>query len=73
MTWSDIARNPEPVMPMLKRRFPDLRHSDVTDVGEDKEALAERLARRHDLTPREARDQIEDALFVADLRRARRR
>ena len=73
MTWTDVAENPEPVMPLLKRRFPELRRSDVTDAGADRDRLARRLARRHELTLNEARDQIEDALFVAELRRARRR
>lgn len=72
MTWQDIARDPDPVMPLLRRRFPRLRAEDIRETGGDSEAAAARLARAHDLTIAEAREQLDDTLFEAELRRRRR-
>lgn len=73
MTWHDIVRNPEPVLPQLRRRFPELRRRDLIAGGGDMTRVVRRLASSHDLTPREARLELEDALFAADLRQRRSR
>ena len=74
MTYHDLRKNPEPAMALLQRRFPNLDQGDVRGASKEYGKLARRIAAAHDLTPREAALELDDALFAAALnKRAARR
>ncbi|KAA9009160.1 hypothetical protein [Histidinibacterium aquaticum] len=69
MTWDQIARQPDPALPQLRRRFPRIDRDMIVEVGADKEAAIDKIAERHDLTKREADRELDDLLFAMRLRR----
>ena len=69
MTWTDLTANVARYVPILVRRFPNT-EPDLLDLhGTSADTLVAHVADRHDLTPFEAREEIEDLLFVQDLAR----
>jgi len=69
MNWTDITREWPRSFRGLKDRFP---HSDETEISQmprQTAAIAEHLARHHDLTPLEAEEELKDWLFVQSLAR----
>ncbi|EAR50556.1 hypothetical protein OG2516_04431 [Oceanicola granulosus HTCC2516] len=71
MDWQEITRNPEPVLRDLRQHFPAIDPEEVVHADEDE--AVEKIARSHDLTRQEARRELDDILFAADLRRYRTR
>lgn len=67
LTWQDATRDPQPVMPYLKSRFREMSAQDLVKAA-DKSRFARDMAARHDLTPREALDEVDDALMLATRR-----
>lgn len=68
--FDEISNNPTAVMPVLKRRFPNLELAHLERSGGNVELLAAELAAAHDLTSNEAAEQLLDTLALApDLMR----
>lgn len=69
MTWSELAKNWNSNMRALMRRFP---HADASALSRAKDAPVEMsrvVAQSHDLTEFEAREEMENWLFVQGLAR----
>lgn len=69
MTWTDLTANMARYVPMLVQRFPNT-EPDVLDLhATTADTLVAHVADRHDLTRFEARQEIDDLLFVQSLAR----
>ncbi|MGB7318166.1 MAG: hypothetical protein WBC85_09395 [Planktotalea sp.] len=69
MTWTELISNWNKHLRALARRFP---HADAGALGASKDgpsAMSRVLAKSHDLTVGEAREALDDFLFVQGLAR----
>ena len=69
MTWNDLASNWNAHMRALIQRFPDADADALTMAKHEPVEMTRVLARSHDLTEREAREEIEDWMHVQGLAR----
>lgn len=58
----------EAVYPRAKQRFPHLKRDTAPSLERDREAFVNYLADTHQLTLREAREEVNDFLFIEGLR-----
>lgn len=68
MTWTDLTTNVSSYIERLKTRFPHIDEATL-EQARDPGDLISHVAKRHDLTPFEAHQEIEDWLFVEALAR----
>jgi len=54
-------------LPRMQTRFPYLHQNMVPSLLQDREAFIEHLASTHQLTLTEAREEVEDFLFIEGL------
>ena len=54
-------------LPRMQTRFPYLQKKLVPSLLQDREAFIEHLAKTHQLTLTEAREEVEDFLFIEGL------
>lgn len=59
-SWSDR-------IPRIKQRFPYLKVSKAPSIVEDREKFVAYLARTHHLTLTEAREEVDDFLYIESL------
>ena len=64
MTWSDLTRNWGDWFKRMQTRFPHLDDSAMPFLKQDRGRFEAYLAQTHDLTIDEAREELEDFLFV---------
>lgn len=69
MTWSDVTQNWADVFNRLKNRFPNLDDGAMPFAKTDRERFEAYLAHTHDMTVSEAREELNDVLFVETLAR----
>jgi hypothetical protein len=69
MTWSEFSRNWHAALIRLQARFPLLNGETLPRPSDDLEDITRRLADIHDLTPREASEELADLIFVESLAR----
>ena len=68
MTWTDLTTNVSTYIGQLKTRFPHVDEA-ALQQAQDPDTLITHVALRHDLTPFEAHQEIDDWLFVEALAR----
>lgn len=68
MNWTDLTSNIAKHLNRLKARFPNIDETEMYEFT-DKTLIVDHVAARHDLTPVEAREEIDDWLFVESLAR----
>ncbi|OED47770.1 hypothetical protein [Leisingera sp. S232] len=56
-------------MPRIKQRFPHLKASNAPSILDDRDRFVAYLARTHQLTMTEAKEEVEDFLYVESLLR----
>lgn len=61
-TWRDC-------LPRVQTRFPYVRASRAPSLLDDREAFVKYLARTHHLTLNEAKEEVDDFLYIEGLRR----
>ncbi len=69
MTWSEFSRNWHAALIRLQARFPLLNGETLPRPSDDMEDITRHLADIHDLTPREASEELADLIFVESLAR----
>lgn len=69
MTWNELAANWGSNIRALMGRFPHADEGALTVVKDKPADLARALADAHDLTELEAREEIEDWMFLQSLAR----
>ncbi|AHD00931.1 MULTISPECIES: hypothetical protein [Leisingera] len=56
-------------MPRIKQRFPHLKASNAPSLVDDRDRFVAYLARTHHLTLNEAREEVDDFLYIESLLR----
>ncbi|MBY6065544.1 hypothetical protein KUW17_02245 [Leisingera aquaemixtae] len=56
-------------MPRIKQRFPHLKASNAPSILDDRDKFVAYLARTHHLTLNEAKEEVEDFLYIESLLR----
>ncbi len=69
MTWGEIISDWSRAIASLGQRFPQLDHGTVPVAPESSDDFAEFLAHTHDLTPLEAREELQDWMTIQGLAR----
>ena len=69
MTWSDLIKNWSLSFSRIQERCPNLDDSAMPFVKSDRARFEAYLADRHDLTLSEAREELDDFLYVEALAR----
>lgn len=69
MNLSDLTKNWNAHLQALAQRFPHSKIEDLRELPERPSEITKVLAKNHDLTINEAREELEDLLFVASLAR----
>ncbi len=69
MTWSDLTQNWSEWFARIKDRFPNLDDGAMPFAKTNRERFEAYLADTHDLTLVEAREELDDFLFVENLAR----
>lgn len=69
MTWSDLTTNWAEWTQRIKQRFPNLDDGAMPFAKTNRERFEAYLADTHDLTLSEAREELDDFLFVEQLAR----
>lgn len=69
MNWTDLTANWGNSIRLLKSRFPHIDEKVVQDAAQDPDSVIAHLARQHDLTDSEAREELQDWAFVQSLAR----
>lgn len=69
MTWSDVTQNWADVFSRIKGRFPNLDDGAMPFAKTDRSRFEAYLADTHDLTLTEAREELDDVLYVETLAR----
>ncbi|WP_050927696.1 hypothetical protein [Aestuariivita boseongensis] len=69
MTWSDLTMNWGEWFARIKHRFPNLDDGAMPFAKTDRARFEAYLADTHDLTLNEAREELDDFLFVEQLAR----
>lgn len=67
MQWSDITKDWAIWSPLMKARFPYLETRTMNRVRHDRKTFEAYLARSHNLSLNEAREEIEDFLYIETL------
>ncbi len=60
-TWRDC-------LPRVKTRFPHIRASNAPSLLDDRDAFVRYLAKAHHLTLNEAKEEVDDFLYIEGLR-----
>ncbi|MGX9354362.1 hypothetical protein ACS3SW_04140 [Roseobacteraceae bacterium S113] len=68
MTWSEFTTGVTSYATRLRARFPHVDDETLATIN-DPVAFVQKVAQTHDLTPLEAREEIDDLLFVESLAR----
>ena len=69
MTWSDLTSNWSDIRSRIMTRFPNLDDGAMPFAKTNRERFEAYLAGTHDLTLSEAREELDDFLFVEQLAR----
>lgn len=69
MTWSDLTMNWSDWFARIKDRFPNLDDAAMPFAKTNRERFEAYLADTHDLTLTEAREELDDFLFIEQLAR----
>lgn len=69
MDWSDLTQNWPLWSRRFQARFPSLDHSEMANRRHDRAAFEAYLARSHNLSLNEAREEIDDFLYFEALSR----
>ncbi|MBY6115716.1 hypothetical protein KUW12_14635 [Antarctobacter heliothermus] len=69
MDWHELSANWDNMFGKLKRRFPAIDRSSLSEAPRDCRVLTQHIADMHELTPNEARDALQDFLHLEDLAR----
>lgn len=69
MNWTDITANWTDSLSRLKSRFPLIDEAEIGEPPLEHEIVAHHVARQHDLTPREAEEELLDWALVQSLAR----
>lgn len=69
MNWSDIQSNWAVCASRLESRFPKLDRHELWKLRRSRSSFEAYLAQSHDLTLGEAREEVEDFLFIEGLAR----
>lgn len=69
MTWADLTSSGELWFTRMKARFPHIEDSAIEIARADRACFEAYLARVHNITTTEAREEIEDFLFFESLTR----
>lgn len=69
LNWSDLTRDWAASFTRVQRRFPHIEDSAMAFLKQDRARFEAYLADRHQLTLREAREELDDFLFVESLNR----
>ena len=69
MSWSELTQNWAMWFARLKTRFPNLEDDSMPFLKTDRERFEAYVAEKHDLTLVEAREEVNDFLFVEQLAR----
>ncbi|MCJ7871968.1 hypothetical protein [Phaeobacter sp. J2-8] len=69
MNWTDMTRDWGRALRHLKRRFPHIDETALSSPPIPPEAMAEHLARQHDLTDLEAEEELKDWIYIQSLAR----
>lgn len=69
LTWTDLTQDWASSFARAKRRFPNLDYGDMPFLKLDRGRFEAYLAARHNLTLSEAREELEDFLYVETLSR----
>ncbi|WP_443136559.1 hypothetical protein [Leisingera sp. ANG1] len=56
-------------MPRIKQRFPHLKASNAPSILDDRDRFVAYLARTHHLTMNEAKEEVDDFLYIESLLR----
>lgn len=67
MQWTDITKDWELWSPLMRARFPYLETRAMNRARHDRGTFEAYLARSHNLSLNEAREEIEDFLYVETL------
>lgn len=69
MTWSDLTSNWSELRARITSRFPNLDDAAIPFAKTDRQRFEAYIADTHDLTLSEAREELNDFLFVEQLAR----
>lgn len=69
MSWNAFAGNWNDTLRTLLRRFPHADQGQLTQSKAEPDAVARHVAQTHDLTEFEAREELQDWMFVQGLAR----
>ncbi len=69
LNWNDLTQDWGASYARAKRRFPNLRDKDMALLPKDRKQFEAYLAERHQLTVNEAREELEDFLYIEGLKR----
>lgn len=69
LSWTDLTQDWDAMYSRAKRRFPNLRDQDKSQLCKDRKGFEAYLAERHHLTVNEAHEELEDFLFTEGLNR----
>lgn len=69
MTWSDLTQNWSDWIARFQDRFPNLDAAAMPFAKTNRERFEAYLADTHDLTLTEAREELDDFLFIEQLAR----
>ena len=69
MTWSDLTTNWSDLRARIMNRFPNLDDGAIPFAKTNRERFEAYIADTHDLTLSEAREELNDFLFVEQLAR----
>ncbi len=72
MFWDQLLKSWQINLPMIRSRFPHADERALDALHQGHQSFAELMARTHDLTLREAREEVEDWLHILHISRCDR-